>query len=310
MTQSDEPALHGVRVLDLTTQRAELAGRMLAELGAEVLKLEPPDGAQARRIGPSDENDGPNKGASLYWATVGMGKHSAVVDITTAEGQETVRELTKRADVLIESSGPGGLESLGLGYEALSGLNPQLVYASASPYGLEGPKAYWPATDLTLEAASGRVGLQGDNDRPPLPVGYPQASFHVGARLAADIVIALSEGELSGLGQHLDASMFEAMTLTLMNGTGYPHYTGGDPPGYGDDRGTPPAGRGAAMLGRCECADGYVVVTPTSNANVVASLPKTVLPELRAKGMAPNELEGIDWDAWGVAFRAGEAPQG
>src|SRR5580765_3288299 len=108
MTSSDLPALHGIRVLDLTTQRAELAGRMLAELGAEVLKLEPPGGAEARRIGPYDARNG----ASLYWATVGMGKHSAVVDIETSEGQETVRELARRADVIIESSGPGVLESL------------------------------------------------------------------------------------------------------------------------------------------------------------------------------------------------------
>ena len=99
MTQSDLPALHGVRVLDLTTQRAELAGRMLAELGAEVLKLEPPGGAEARRIGPFDESNG----ASLYWATVGMGKHSAVLDIATSEGQETVRQLVRRADVLMTS---------------------------------------------------------------------------------------------------------------------------------------------------------------------------------------------------------------
>jgi crotonobetainyl-CoA:carnitine CoA-transferase CaiB-like acyl-CoA transferase len=303
MTQTDLPALHGVRVLDLATPRCELAGRTLAELGAEVLKLEPPEGAAARLLPPFDDATG----ASLYWAALGMGKRSAVVDVKTLQGQETVRRLAERADVLIESWGSGGLQSLGLGYAALSAINPRLIYASASPFGLEGPKAAWPATDLTLEAMSGRLGLQGDFDRQPLPVGYPQASFHVGARLAADIVIALNERELSGLGQHLDASMLEAMTLTLMNGTGYPHYTGGDPPGFGDDRGQPPAGRGAAMLGRSECADGFVIVTPTSNANVVKSLPATVLPELREQGLAPKGLDGIDWDAWGAAFRAGEA---
>ena len=99
MTQSELPALHGVRILDLTTPRAELAGRMLAELGAEVLKLEPPGGSEARRLPPFDESDGAVRGASLYWATVGMGKHSAVVDITTADGQQTVRELARRAGV-------------------------------------------------------------------------------------------------------------------------------------------------------------------------------------------------------------------
>lgn len=101
-----------------------------------------------------------------------------------------------------------------------------------------GPKASWPATDLTIEATAGRISLQGDRDRPPIPVGYPQAAFHAGALAAADAVIALNEREISGRGQWIGLSMQEAMTWTLMSGPGYPSNLGRDPPGSGDDRAT------------------------------------------------------------------------
>src|SRR5215213_10072641 len=112
--------LEGIRVLDLATTRAELTGRMLADLGAEVLKVEPPQGVDARRIPPFESDD------------------------------------------------PGVLEGLGLGYADLRPLNPRLIHVSVTPYGQTGPKAQWPASDLTLQAAGGRVALQGDKDRPPL----------------------------------------------------------------------------------------------------------------------------------------------
>jgi crotonobetainyl-CoA:carnitine CoA-transferase CaiB-like acyl-CoA transferase len=307
VSSSDAPLLAGIRVLDLATPRAELAGRMLAELGATVLKLEPPAGTQARTLPPFDESDGPGRGASLYWAALGLGKRSAVLDIETAAGQRQLRDLACVADVLIESYAPGYLDALGLGYEALGASNPRLVYASAAAYGASGPKAQWPATDLTLEAAGGRLALQGDRDRPPLPVGYPQASFHTGGRLAADIIIAVNERDLSGLGQHLDASMQEAVLITLMNAAGFPHYTGGDPPGTGDDRATAAVQRGG-FLGRCDCADGYVVVTATSQAQLYQSIAKVVVPELRERGLLSRELEAVDWEPWPAAARADSVP--
>ena len=138
-------------------------------------------------------------------------------------------------------------------------------------------------------------------------MGYPQASFHVGARLAADIVIALNERELSGLGQHLDASMQEAMTLTLMNGTGYPHYTGGDPPGYGDDRAQPRRAAWRRMLGAASA--------PTATWSSRRRATPSVLSRhcrRRAAGAARERawrrptLEGIDWDAWGDSASQGD----
>ncbi len=249
--------LSGIRVLDLTTSRAEMAGRVLADLGAEVIKVEPPGGCDARRLPPFDERAGPG-GRSLYWAALGLGKLSLELDLDAPAGRAAVIDLARGADILVESYDPGYLDAIGLGYEALSAFNPRLIFVSVSPFGATGPKAHWPASDLTLEAASGRLALQGDRDRPPLPIGYPQASLHAGAQAAADAIIALNERELSGRGQWLDTSMQEVMIWTLMDGTGYPTMTGADPPGTGDDRGAESARRGPAPL--YPCKDGYVTV--------------------------------------------------
>jgi crotonobetainyl-CoA:carnitine CoA-transferase CaiB-like acyl-CoA transferase len=292
--------LSGIRVLDLADSRAELTGRLLADFGAEVLKIEPPVGSDSRRRPPFDER--PGGGGSLYWAAVGLGKLSAVLDLDAEHARETLRRLVQRADVLVESFDPGAMQNCGLGYEALSSLNPRLIYVSVTPYGQAGPKANWPATDLTLEAAGGRLGLQGDRDRPPLPVGYPQASFHAGAQAAADVVIALNERELSGRGQYLDTSMQEAIVWTLMNGPGYPPNVGEDPPGSGDDRLTaalPP--RRGPFLGVSACKDGYVVVTPTSQRQFLAAVTASIVPLLREHGLLDDWLAQLDWASWDQA---------
>ena len=294
--------LSGIRVLDLTTQRAELTGRLLAELGADVLKVEPPEGAPSRRLAPFEAGT-PN---SLYWAATGMGKSSAVLDLETPHGRSRLRELARVADVLIESFDPGVMDSCELGEQALRTLNPALVYVSITPYGQTGPKSCWPATELTLEAAGGRIALQGDRDRPPIPVGYPQATFHAGARAAADTIIALNERALSGRGQRLDASVQAAVIWTLMCYTGYPSNTGGDPPGFGDDRAKAPERR-VPGLGTSPCKDGYVVVTPTSDRQLYQAIGASVLPALRAVGLGQEGLDGIDWQTFGAGVREGTA---
>ena len=263
--RADGP-LAGLRVLDLATERGELAGRLLADLGADVLKIEPPEGVRARHLAPFDERPDARRDGehprSLYWAAVGAGKRSLVLNLDRSEDREQLIALVRDADVLVESFDPGHLDDQGLGADALREINPKLVYASVTPFGSEGPKAHWPALELTIEATSGRLSLQGDRDRPPLPLGYPQAAFHAGAQAAADIVIALNERDSSGLGQRLDTSMLEVMIWTLMNGTQYPPATGHDPPGGGDDRADSDfraAGEGPPV----RCVDGFVnVVLP------------------------------------------------
>jgi len=255
-------ALTGIRVVDLATSRAELAGRVLADLGADVIKVEPPDGSDARRLPPFRNGaDGSIEG-SLYWAFVGLGKRSIVLDIASKTGRERLLQLIDAADILIESFDPGVMEAAGLGYAELAARNPGLVYTSVTPFGRTGPKALTPAIDLTIEASGGLIGMQGDGDRPPLAIGLPQASFHGGVQAAADSLIALYERNHSGLGQHLDVSMQAAMIWTLMNATGYPANIGGNPPGTSEFRNDarPTLLPGMRAPRTMACKDGFVVI--------------------------------------------------
>ena len=294
MSEAGGPPLDGLRVIDLATTRAELAGRVLADLGAEVIKVEPPDGAEARKVGPFNAT-----GESLYWAAVGLGKRSVVLDLERAQDRERLHELLASADILIESSDLGELERLGLDYDELAARYPGLIYTSISPYGRDGPWAERAASDLTVEAAGGLLGMQGDPDRPPVPVGYPQAAFHAGVQAAADIAVALNEREMSGRGQHLDVSQQAAMVWTLMNATGYPPNTGDDPPMHGAARAT----RVPVLAGRIlPCADGYVVF---GMAPAGLGLRHTVhMLELMREGGESADWPEADLAAWGTAMTA------
>jgi crotonobetainyl-CoA:carnitine CoA-transferase CaiB-like acyl-CoA transferase len=289
--------LAGIRVLDLATERGELAGRILGDLGAEVIKIEPPAGATGRRRPPFDERSGAGaaetNGTSLYWAAVGIGKRSVVLDLDDAASRERLVEAVRGSDVLIESFAPGLMATWGLAERDLREVNPGLIYASIAPFGQHGPKADWPATELTIEAAGGLVILQGDRDRPPIPVGYPQAAFHAAAQAAADCVIALNERAHSGLGQHLDTSMQEAVVWTLLHATGFPPNVGGNPPNTCEARATEPETLIPGRTGRWQCADGWVLagIGGGYGQAVVAE----VMAVLREEGALDDELAAVDW---------------
>ena len=293
-TAGSDTLLAGVRVLDLATRRAEMAGRVLADMGAEVIKVEPPEGAEARRLPPFSDSE---PGRSLYWASVGFGKRSVVVDLDSEHGRDDFRALLATADVLIESFDPGTMSRWGLGYEDVQEEHPELIYVSVTPYGQDGPHADRPATDLTIESAGGLVGLQGDGDRPPVPVGFPQASIHAGVQAAADTSIALRERELSGLGQHLDVSMQAAVVWTLMHATGFPPNTGGDPPGTCAQRNIGGDNMGGAVMGVHPCLDGYIVfsIVPGGLGLRHSTL---VLKWIEEEGELIGELEGANIDEW------------
>lgn len=301
---SSNPPLHDIVVADLSTTRAELAGRLLAELGALVIKVEPPGGAHARQLPPFV--DGTTE--SLYWASVAAGKKSVVADITTEAGRAAIAPLLARADIVIESSDPGEMAALGLDYETLAARNPGVVYVSVTPFGQSGPDAQSPATDLTLEAAGGLIGLQGDIDRPPVPIGFPQASFHSGAQAAADALIALRARGETGRGQYLDVSMQAAMVWTLMSATGYPRVTGGDPPGTGENRKTPiQVIPGFTIPAIWPCANGYITCVLLGGRTGSTPL-QTILTLAAAEGKADDDLMVRDWSAWVVDFMGGGIP--
>ena len=296
--------LEGIRVIDLANERAELAGRLLADLGAEVIAVEPPGGSASRRLPPFDERTG----ESLYWATVALGKRSVTLDIHNAGDRARLRTLLLGADVFIESFDPGTLTQLGLGYDIIPDLNPSLVYTSVTPYGQRGPSALTPATDLTLEAAGGLLSLQGDPDLPPIPIGYPEPAFHAGVQAAADIIIALNERVHSGRGQHLDLSTQAAVVWTLMNATGFPPNTGRDPPGTCAQRGQLVDLIPGVDTHRVRaCKDGYVVISLIRGGLGVETMDRTVRWVAETGQIDPDLLE-IDWLRCIVDGQAGTLP--
>ena len=143
--------LSSYRVLDLTDERCQLAGFILAALGAEVIAIEPPGGTPTRRLGPYVHDEPSSERSLRHWA-FNRGKKSVVLDLDLDAGRSQLAQLAAGADMVIESGTPGDMAALGLGYDDLAAANPALVYVSISPFGQTGPKASWAATDLTVAA--------------------------------------------------------------------------------------------------------------------------------------------------------------
>jgi crotonobetainyl-CoA:carnitine CoA-transferase CaiB-like acyl-CoA transferase len=185
-----------------------MCGRLLADLGAEVVKVEPRGGAEERRWGPF-KDDVPHPERSLYFLYSNSNKKGIQLDLLDSADRETFKELVKRADVVIESFQPGYLASLGLGYDALQSLNPGLVMGSVSGFGQTGPHSQYKAPEIVSFAMGGVMYLSGDSDKPPLSmpyeVGYQLASVYT----AVGVLIAARQRRLSGRGQHVDVSSQE-----------------------------------------------------------------------------------------------------
>lgn len=200
------------RVVDLSNELGLLCGQLLADLGADVVQVEPPGGSPARRQGPWWKNE-PGPERSLFWWAYARNKRSVVLDPEVPADRDRIARLAAGADFFIESEPPGRLAAFGLGYEDLSALNPSLVYVSITPFGQHGPKSGWAATDLTIMAASGCAYLSGDAERPPVRCRVPQAHAHAGADAAVGALIAHAERRRSGRGQHVDVSAQQSATL-------------------------------------------------------------------------------------------------
>jgi crotonobetainyl-CoA:carnitine CoA-transferase CaiB-like acyl-CoA transferase len=205
------------RVLDLTTERGLICGQILADLGADVVCVEPPGGSMARRIGPFYQDE-PHLDSSLFWWAYSRNKRSMTLDLTRSDGQALLRRLAADAHFLLESDHPGILATYGLAYDDLAAINPGLIYVSITPFGQDGPKASYADSDLIVLAAGGPLVLTGDDDRPPVRVGVPQAYLHAGADAAVAALIAHHERQRSGQGQHIDVSAQQSVTQATFSG--------------------------------------------------------------------------------------------
>jgi crotonobetainyl-CoA:carnitine CoA-transferase CaiB-like acyl-CoA transferase len=210
-------ALAGLRVVELARVLAgPTTGQTLADLGADVVKVESPEGDETRRWGPPFiETEGEQSAA--YFHSCNRGKRSIVADFTTERGREIVRRLAARADVLIENFKVGGLKKYNLDYVSLEALNPRLIYCSVTGFGQTGPYAKRAGYDFLIQGMSGVMDITGEADGPPEKAGIAISDLFTGLYGVIAIEAALIVRERSGKGQHIDLALFDSISTMLAN---------------------------------------------------------------------------------------------
>ena len=226
-------ALGGLKVLDLSRV---LAGpsctQILADLGAEVIKVERPQvGDETRHWAPPNFSDG----TAAYFATVNRNKKSVTIDMSQEQGQEIIRDLAREADILVENFKVGGLKKYGLDYPSLQKINPRLIYASLTGFGQTGPDSAKPGYDYIIQGLSGLMSITGPSDGLPHKVGVAVVDLFAGLQLTVGIQAALLARAKTGLGQHVDVSLLDSAIAMTAN-VGMNHLSTGEvPPRLGNE---------------------------------------------------------------------------
>src|SRR5437773_12203012 len=242
-------ALAGLRVLDVTQVMAgPFCAMLLADLGADVIKVEPPAGDSTRQMPGAVGADSPPFNA------VNRGKRSVVLNLKAAEGREVFTRLARASDIVIENYRPGVMTALGLDYDALAPLNPRLIYASISGYGQTGPQRGKGGFDLIAQGVAGIMSITGEPGGPPVKAGVPLTDLSAGLFALVGILAALEHRHRTGAGQHVDTALVDAgVALSVWEATEY--FSGiGIPTALGS------AHRMNAPYQAIRCADGYITI--------------------------------------------------
>jgi len=205
-----QAALHGIRVVDLGGERGAFCGKLLADMGADVIKVEPPGGDPGRRVGPFLSGSVHAERSLSFWYG-NTGKRGITLDIGSGEGQEVLRSLARGADVLLEGFRPGYLEELSLGHQALKEAHPGLTVTSISDFGQTGPRRDCVSSDIVASALGGQMYVCGATDTPPVAPYGEQASMAASLYGAIGSLMALRYRRVSGRGQHIDISIHECV---------------------------------------------------------------------------------------------------
>jgi len=281
------------RVLDLTDEKGFLCGRMLGDLGADVIKVEMPGGSPSRNIGPFYNND-PNPEKSLHWFAYNCNKRGITLNVETTDGQGIFKKLARNTDIVIESFRPGYMDKLGLGYTALSEVNPRIIVTSITPFGQTGPYSDYVGSDLTIWAMGGLMFYCGDPDRAPVRVSFPQAYLHGSGAAAQGTMIALYHRQLTGEGQHVDVSILESLIGNLMHIRPFWELSQTELHRAGQFR-IDIWGTGAIARMVWPCRDGYVMFSIMGGATGAPSN-RALVRWMDEEEMAPDFMKR-DWEA-------------
>src|SRR4051812_14798308 len=222
--------LQGIKVVDLSQiYNGPYATFLMAQAGAEVIKVEPKGGEHLRRRGVVG-------GAALPFAMLNANKRSVSLDLKNPQGRDLLIDMVRRADVLVENFAPGVVERLGLGVEAMHQVNPRLVFAQSSGYGQEGLYRDYPAMDLTVQAMSGVMDITGFAEREPVKAGPALCDFFAGVHLYGGIVTALLDRERTGRGRTVEVSMLDAVYASMSSQLGMSFGIGWDDAGRTGNR--------------------------------------------------------------------------
>ncbi len=294
-------SLQRYRALDLTDEKGYLCGKMLGDLGMDVIKVERPGGDPSRWLGPFYRNQvDPQK--SLLWFAYNTSKRGITLNLASEEGRSIFLTLVEKADVIIESFQPRTMTDLGLSYEALAKVNSRLIFVSISGFGQSGPFSGWKAPDLVCMAMSGYMNLVGNPSRPPVRLTVPQAYLHASGEAATGCLIALWNREMSGVGQHVDASAQQAVAWDEFHNQNFWDMKKINLKRMGGER----------MYGKViyrlifECKDGHVIFA-FFGGPIAAKRMRSLVKWMKKEGMADPFLCEFDWGKWSPLTFTSEA---
>ena len=266
--------LHGVKVVELARILAgPWAGQTLADLGAEVIKVEAPEGDDTRRWGPPFiEREGDRSAA--YFHAANRGKKSVVCDFRTPEGQDYVRRLVADADVVIENFKVGGLAKYGLDWPSLQAVNPRLIYCSITGFGQDGPYAHRAGYDFIIQGMAGLMSVTGEPDGQPQKVGVAVTDVFTGVYAATAILAALHQRSVTGRGQQIDMALMDVASSIMANQNMNYLATGKAPQKMGN------AHPNLAPYAVFDCADGWIILATGNDGQYRRLCALLGLPEL------------------------------
>ncbi|WP_050524646.1 CaiB/BaiF CoA transferase family protein [Pseudorhodobacter wandonensis] len=285
--------LKGLKVIELARILAgPWAGQTLADLGADVIKVEAPEGDDTRRWGPPFVDHEGERSAAYFHAT-NRGKKSVTVDFRTPAGQDTVRRLIADADVVIENFKVGGLAKYGLDYASLADVNPRLIYCSITGFGQTGPYAHRAGYDFIIQGMSGLMSVTGEPDGQPQKVGVAVTDVFTGIYAATAILAAVHQRATSGAGQHIDMALLDVATSIMANQAMNYLTTGTAPQKMGN------AHPNLAPYAVFDCADGWIIIATGNDGQYRRLCELLGMPAL---GTAPEFATNADRIANRVAL--------